>query len=249
MQDLLLVPLIRMISHMSLQVAGVACFAHVLLLRRTELWCKILSSTSDVCLVQVSAGDKVDFFLPIRWVDSPVPEGNFTVEADRKVCCQIVRAALDAKLGQLSGKPKHLNVFRYLAGRYEDFIGAPPVPRNPEEFASSFNIASLEKSAKQRKGLGAVACAVLSGDIGMLQHLVTCRADLDIKLPTLWEIALPAGCTALHLAAIRGSRGLDVLEELLKLRSDANACERHGGPVLCYCQAAKSVDLLVRWLG
>ena len=211
------------------------------------MWCKILSSRSDVPLVEVSGTDKVDFFVPFRWVDAPVPEGNFTVEADREVCCRITHAALEAKLGQLAGKRKHLNVFRYLSGRYEDFIGTPPATRTPESFASNFHIASLEKSAKQRKGVTAVACAILSGDIGMLRYLARSRAQLDMKMPELWEMALPAGCTALHLAAIKGSRGVEVLEELLILRSDPNACEQNGGSVLCYCQHERAVaGLLLR---
>ncbi|CAE7389874.1 warA [Symbiodinium pilosum] len=211
------------------------------------MWCKILSSRSDVPLVGVSSADKVDFFLALRWVDSPVPEGNFSVEADREVCCRITKAALEAKLGQLAGKRKHLNVFRYLAGRYEDFIGTPPRTRTPESFASNFHITSLEKSAKQRKGVTAVACAVLSGDVGMLRHLVKCRAQLDIQMPELWEVGLPPGCTALNLACTRGSRGLDILEELLKLRCDANACDQVGGPALCSCDDDRAVELLVRY--
>ena len=209
------------------------------------MWCKILSSRSNLPLVVISGMDKVDFVIAFRWVDAPVPDGAFSVEADRQLCCRITQSALDAKLARLAVKRRYRSLYRYLAGRYEDYIGAPPLKRNPNVFLSDFRFASLDAAKKQRRGMGAVACAVLSSDTSMLRYLVGCGAKLDQRIPELWELALPQGCTPLHLAAIKGSSGVGVLQELLMLRADANTKEQNGGHVLCYCRDKQAIELLV----
>ncbi|CAE7817443.1 unnamed protein product [Symbiodinium sp. CCMP2456] len=193
----------------------------------------------------VFSAAKVEFVGSLSWVRSPVHEGNFAVESDRKVCSQVVRTAVDTYLAHLRDNDKAGNLFRYFAGRYESFSGLSPPARSLEDFLQAFRFPSLDSALKQRKGIGAVACAAMSGDVGLLRQLVEMKAPLDTKLQGLWEVALPVGSTPVIIAATCGKWGHAALKEMLKLKADPNSACAAGGAALCFCTTPEGVELLV----
>lgn len=217
---------------------------------RTEMWCKLLGSDRvDAPILIVSAADKLEFVGPYSWVQALAQnEGDFAMEGDRLLCRSVVQSALDLKLARLAQDKKQRSWFRYLAARYADFIGAPAPSRNAEDFVSHFRFPSMEACVSTRSGMGAVACAALSGDIAMLRRLVKMKASLEAtKIAALWEAALPLNASPLIMTLTRGNRGEAAAEELLKLRADPNAVEGNGGAPLAYCTTPNSVDLLVAY--
>ncbi|CAK9088675.1 unnamed protein product [Durusdinium trenchii] len=140
----------------------------------------------------------------------------------------------------------------YYAAMYESFLGLPRRSRSLEEFLSYFRFSSLEESFR-RKGMGAMACAVLSADVSLVRHLVALKAPLDVPLPAIVEVdILPApglgkveDWTPLHLATAHSSNSIESLAALLELRGDPNASNRLGHPLLGICDTAEAVELLV----
>ncbi|CAK9075937.1 Serine/threonine-protein phosphatase 6 regulatory ankyrin repeat subunit C [Durusdinium trenchii] len=138
-----------------------------------------------------------------------------------------------------------------------------------EEFLSYFRFSSLEESFR-RKGMGAMACAVLSADVSLVRHLVALKAPLDVPLPAIVEagakVSTASGSggrgegfglgmrgysierrdwTPLHLATAHSSNSIESLAALLELRGDPNASNRLGHPLLGICDTAEAVELLV----
>lgn len=213
---------------------------------RAEMWCKLLSEKSDFPIIVVSAVDDVKFIMPLQWLDCPVHEGQFSYDHDRQEVCEFIKAALTFKLQRLSQK-KNLNLFRYYAARYEHFLGLAAPSRTKEEFLSYFRFPS-EEVALRPKGMCALACAALSSDVSLVRQLVQMKAPLNSKLPPLVEVDVLPDWTPLHLAAAHSSstRGLETMSTLLELRSDPNATNRLGHPLLGICMSAAGVDLLVK---
>eukprot|EP00439_Symbiodinium_sp_Y106_P044700 s3545_g5.t1 len=116
-----------------------------------------------------------------------------------------------------------------------------------ESFLQHFQFASLGSALKQTSGMGAVACAALSGDTAMVRNLVEMRASIETALPELWQVALPIKATPLIMTLTRVDRGQAALVELLKSRADPNSCDGNGGAALCYCTSPQAVDLLVEY--
>ena len=214
---------------------------------RTEMWCKLLAPDSGMPIVVIGGADKAEFVGSTSWVQALVHEGDFAVESDRRICSKVVQAALDQKLRRLARHKHHGNLFRYFAARYEDFVGIPATQRSMECFLVRFGFPSLGSALRQKSGMGAVACAALSGDTAMLGRLVDMRASLETKLPELWEVALPIKATPLIMTLTGGERCTEALVELLKLRADPNSCDGNGGAALCYCTTPRAVDLLVEY--
>eukprot|EP00439_Symbiodinium_sp_Y106_P048028 s1514_g6.t1 len=183
----------------------------------TEMWCKLLGSdTVDVPILIVSAADKLEFVGPYSWVQALAQnEGDFAMEGDRYLCRGVVQGALDLKLARLAHDKKQRSWFRYLAARYGDFIGAPAPSRNAEDFVSHFRFPSMEACISTRSGMGAVACAALSGDIAMVRRLVSMKASLEAtKIPALWEAALPPNASPLIMTLTRTTpNSVDLLVE------------------------------------
>lgn len=213
---------------------------------RAEMWCKLLSEKSDFPIIVVSAVDDVKFIMPLQWLDCPVHEGQFSYDHDRQEVCEFIKAALTFKLQRLSQK-KNLNLFRYYAARYEHFLGLAAPSRTKEEFLSYFRFPP-EEVALRPKGMCALACAALSSDVSLVRQLVQMKAPLNSKLPPLVEVDVLPDWTPLHLAAAHSSstRGLETMSTLLELRSDPNATNRLGHPLLGICMSAAGVDLLVK---
>lgn len=212
---------------------------------RAEMWCKLLSEKSDFPIIVVSAVDDVKFIMPLQWLDCPVHAGQFSYDHDRQEVCEFIKAALTFKLQRLSQR-KNLNLFRYYAARYEDFLGLAAPSRTKEEFLSYFRFPS-EEVALRPKGMCALACAALSSDVSLVRQLVQMKAPLNSKLPPLVEVDVLPDWTPLHLAAAHSSKSsLETMSTLLELRSDPNATNRLGHPLLGICTSAAGVDLLVK---
>ncbi|CAK9075170.1 Squidulin (Optic lobe calcium-binding protein) (SCABP) [Durusdinium trenchii] len=210
---------------------------------RAEMWCKLMSEKSDFPIIVVSATDQAEFIMPVQWLNCPVHAGTFSVAHDRQEVCKFIQAALDFKLERLSCR-KNLNLFRYYAAMYESFLGLPRRSRSLEEFLSYFRFSSLEESFR-RKGMGAMACAVLSADVSLVRHLVALKAPLDVPLPAIVEVDILPDWTPLHLATAHSSNSIESLAALLELRGDPNASNRLGHPLLGICDTAEAVELLV----
>ena len=181
--------------------------------------------------------------MPVHWVRESAHDGYFTVESDRARVAKVMQTAFEAKLGSLHGSPNRLDLFRYLVAGQNRLLGLPNSPLTVESFPARFGFQSMEAAVKAKTGIVATACAVLAEDVGMLRHLVAAGAELNPQLPGVMEAGLTRGWTPLHLAASHCHSS--VVEELLKLKANPNACNLAGMPCLGFCSNVEAVDLLL----
>jgi len=182
----------------------------------------------------------------MQWLKSPVHEGVFSLDNDRAAVCKLIQEALDFKLARLS-RQKSLDIYRYFAARYTDFLGLPKKRRSLPEFLSYFNFPSMEAAVKQKKGMGAMACAALSGDAGLLRQLAEAKAPMDTKLPEISELDVLPDWTPLHLAGVRHDEDAEAVAALLELRADPNKVNKLGHPILGTCESPRAIELLVKY--
>jgi len=215
---------------------------------RTEMWCKLLLSCKHPIVV-IYGKNCAQFATPMDWINFYVHEGEFRSEADHKQCREVVRRCLEFRMAQLSRNPESLQLYRYYAARFEDFLNLPVAERTPSLFLTHFNFRSMEEAVKQNKGMGAVACAAASGDIKMLQFFIEAGAPVATPVgKDLLEVEVQPGSLPLHLAVRRGIRGEATAAELLKLRADPGYAGKGLTmlPPLCFTHSPGAVDILVQ---
>jgi len=209
---------------------------------RLELWCKMLSANVEFPTVLVTAADKVEFVLPMHWLDNPPQDGAFSYRKDREVVLRVMEKALRAKL-RLLKDTKKWNLYRYYMARYDILLGQPCRQRSPEEFQRDFRFESLASA----RGMTPMACAALSGDANMVSQLCDAQLDVDRFIGTLPEVYIMESLTPLMLTMWLGWRCHKVANALLERRANANATTAVGGePVLSFCKTPAAVDLLVQ---
>ncbi|CAJ1347634.1 unnamed protein product [Effrenium voratum] len=210
---------------------------------RLELWCKMLSANVELPVVLVSAAHKIDFAMPIAWIDDPPDEGAFTYEADRGTVSFVMKTILRTKIRN-SKADKKWEVYRYFIARYDTLLGRPPRQRTMEAFMKDFQLKSLDS----KKGMCPLLCATLSGDVGMITHLCNAGADVNRFYGKLPEVYIFQSVSPLMLAVWMSWRTPEIAQTLLARSADATACSRGGAPepVVGFCKSAALVELLVQ---
>lgn len=100
------------------------------------------------------------------------------------------------------------------------------------------------QSLGQRRGLGPLACAVLSGDVAILRQLVEKKARLDCRAKDLQQFDVIPGLTPLHLAA-KHSCDCAAIIELLELKADVNETDALGTSALGHAGSKEVVQVLL----
>ena len=207
---------------------------------RTEMWCKILSPhASDIPVIVISSSESANFAMP-HWLQYPVPTGQFAIESDLLLCCQVVRKSLEHKLSQL--RQKDVSQFRFFTARFDRMVGLPPQTRSMERFWSDF---AFQPGVLKQKGLSPTACATLAEDGEVLRNLVAAKASLESTGADMTKLGVPPGMRPLHLATTFASKNLRLLETLLDLRANINFSPPTASAPLSYCRTPAAVELLV----
>ena len=213
---------------------------------RLELWCKMMSMSTKATLpvVVISAPDKIEFAMPITWIDLPPHEGDFTYEEDRRRIFQVVKMAVSSKIRYLNNSRK-LDVFRFFVARYDTILGRPLRRRTLQEFLSDFRFKSLE-SAKRINCMSPIVCAVLAGDEELLKIL--CNAGLDVNrwVDPLPEVYIVEAMSPLMLALWLSWRSIGVVTTLLEHNANVHSTTGLGNPVLGFCASSQLVELLLQ---
>lgn len=208
---------------------------------RTEFWCKLLSTRSNIPIIVVTGKQAAKFSMPM-WFRHPVHSGQFLVERDREACSQVIQTALDKHLSELSRSKNQMSYRLYLA-LYEDMGGLKCKQRSMQDFLWEF---SFSQPLQQYKGLGPAACAALTGDDQLLRSVVAAKASLQTRAPAIMEVMNIQGFTPLHFAVWFRSQDLQILETLLELRADVNSSTLSAMPPVHLCRTVGALELLVR---
>ena len=228
---------------------GLACDFHSWLKRgwcRTELWCKFLSTNSQIPVIIAKGADVAHFSTP-QWYRHPVCAGEFSVEQDRTTCCVVIEKALSRYVAEL-GAAKKMTAYRFYNALFqeltglEEMVGVSFTEKKIQGFMEEF---CFSPGPQKHKGLGPAACAVLRGEHELLRELVGCKASLETHAPGMPEVFNMPDFTPLHLAVWFKSHDLKVLETLLELKADPNSSTMNVAPPLGFCRTVGAVDLLV----
>lgn len=141
---------------------------------RAEMWCKLLSERSNVPIVVVTASDRAEFDHPMMWMRSPVHQGDFGLESDRRKVSRFIYKALSLKLQRLreSKRKKDLNLYRFLMARADEISGKAVCHDTMEEFLRKYMFSSPNDAIQFQVGMTGLACATLSGQTEMMQDAV-----------------------------------------------------------------------------
>ena len=208
---------------------------------RMEMWCKQLSTMSDIPVIVIPNSREAHFARP-QWLHYPVDRGKFTVESDSIHCCQVIEKSVDNKLSIL--RFKDMNQFRFYTASKERMSGLPPKQRNWEEFWHDF---ALVPGVFKQKGLGPLECATLAEDSQMIRNLVAARASLESRAPNMTKLEVLKGQRPLHLATTFARDSLQTMKTLLELRANPNSRPAMTHAPLARCGSASAVELLVRY--
>jgi len=221
---------------------------------RSELWSRALCLRDTIPPIAVHSEDKAEFIGSSSFEYSLAPDGEFSFESDRVVCVILLQDALQAKLNHIknlmtmkSDSKSDVDVYRYLTARFHEFLGLENQQRMIKAFLRDFAFPSA-LALDQPSGMGAVACAALSEDVGMLVEVAEAEAPFDP--PVNRKLDFVSDTSPLHMIARRGEPGEAMLMKLLQLRANPNAADGYEGlPPLASCHSPGAVEALVMYGG
>ncbi|CAJ1406562.1 unnamed protein product [Effrenium voratum] len=215
---------------------------------RMEMWCKMLSekaSSASMPMIVVSSPDRATLETPPHWIDRPPHEGNVTFDTDHDVIFSVMQHVLDQRLKFLGAKGKS-DSYQYLLARYEAILGLPVPELSLEVFCSHFGFSSVEAATLSTRNIGAMACAVASGNAKAIYALAEAGVSPNLHLKPVPDVRIMSSLSLIHLAVDVSWRQPEVLQALLELRADPNEYDDNGHPVLGFCRTARDVEALVR---
>lgn len=192
-------------------------------------------------MLLISGDEGVKFLRAHFWLYATVHEGGFTIEEDREGLKPIMEFFLRERLADLLLLQK-LDEFRYFLGRFERITGSAPKTRSFEEFLTDFQF--NQRSLGQTKGIGPLACAVLSGDVELIPTLVQRRANLHCRASKNLDLDIIPGLTPLHFAAKHACDPAAIMA-LLALRADVNETDAIGTSVIGHAGTKEIAKLLI----
>ncbi|CAE7838245.1 unnamed protein product [Symbiodinium microadriaticum] len=194
---------------------------------RAEWWCHLLSNKPDTSVIVVYSCREAEFMFPLSWQENKVSEGEFTVEADRRVVAKLGERALESKISFLSTAGP-LSRYRYYLAQRPQLLCQRSEDFSLTEFLSHFRFPDrLEEAIQDTSSMSPVLCAVFAGDAKILRALLENRADANQKLYGLSDLGFYDGQTVL-MAATKSRQTPKVLSTLIDLRADVNAATRIG---------------------
>lgn len=212
---------------------------------RTELWCKMLSPGAEppIAVFNHDHAECLESNLDLLPRD-----GEYSMDLDCAECSLSIRLALDTKLAFMrkelkDDRPIDMDHFRYLVSRYCELSDLPEKERPLLDFLADFAFESVE-ALRQPSGIGAVACAVLSGDQQILAEVVEAHGaplDTPIRCPHFGISEM----RPIHLASSRKG-GEALLTKLLQLRANPDAAIGDYAAPLASCRSPAAVEVLVQ---
>lgn len=210
---------------------------------RAELWCHVLSNKPDTRVILVLLATEVEFMFALNWQHNRISDGQFTVEADRKVVVQLGHLALQCKIEQLS-KIGPLNSYRFYTASMPRLFDQDREPFTSTGFVEDFRFPSLQAAAEDQSSMNGVLCAVFAGDGDMVRLLVQQRADVNAQLHGLSQLGYFDSQTPL-MAALKSQQGASVVSALLEMRADTEIRSRTAIKCSYLVRSPEHVELLL----
>ena len=208
---------------------------------RAELWLHMLSSSED-SVVTINSSEEVKFLFPYDWLQNPVSDGQFTMEADKEVVISLCEQALETRMRELEFSGP-LRTYRFYRAHQPSMFGQTYSHTGVQTFIDTFRFSSLREAALDQSSMNGLMCAVFCGDTTMLRLLAGSKADVNLRVHGLGQLGYFDGQSLLVTAA-KSSRRADVLATLLELRADLNAKSPAGLTVAMMVKSPEQLRVL-----
>jgi len=219
----------------------------------TRGWCLtervacVLSPTHKP-LLQLANTTNLSVSTGMSWLHEFPADGNFTVESDRLITCDLTLKLLARKsLNYLKeGDLARFRIFISLTARAlagcPDPDKKPKLPDTLEEFYSNYRFHKEQDTFE--KGLTPLMLAAISSNVLVVKELVKAKADLEATiLEPIPELDVNVGHTVLALATALASAV--TVSTLIELRADLNASDTgFGNDPLHYASGFGNLDAI-----
>ncbi len=160
-----------------------------------------------------------------------ISDGTFTVESDREVVAKLGEMALTGKIESLL-RWGRLDDYRFYISLQQKLLNQTKQTWDLPSFLEHFKFPSMDAAVKDQSGMTGMLCAILSGDVEILQTLVQQNANVNARITGLRHLGYSDTVTMLMVAVYSG-QDLQMLSKLMALRADPNlACISDSGSII-----------------
>lgn len=156
----------------------------------------------------------------------------FTVESDRAVVEKLGEVALNSKIQCLQVLGPSVDYRFYLAYQDKLLNQTKQSCQDLPSFLHHFHFPSVEAAVKHESGMTGMLCAILGGDVEILQTLVQHHGDVNARISGLAHLGFGDTHSLLMVAAASG-QDAKMLQTLMMLHADPNvACISDSGSIV-----------------
>ena len=207
---------------------------------RAELWCRLLSNRKDTSVVVIFSVKEALYIVPSDWQRNLIADGLFTVESDRAQVVKLGEMAMASKIQHLR-QWGPMSQYRFYLARSPQLLNQKRVTWELWEFLQHFHFPDIESAIKEECGMTGMLCAVLAGDVNIMQQLVERRANPNARVCGLSDIGYYDTQTLL-MTAVKSSQDSNVLSALMSMHADPNAVSRLVGYRVAAAWLAQTPD-------
>ena len=207
---------------------------------RAELWCRLLSNRKDTSVVVIFSVKEALYIVPSDWQRNLIADGLFTVESDRAQVVKLGEMAMASKIQHLR-QWGPMSQYRFYLARWPQLLNQKRVTWELWEFLQHFHFPDIESAIKEECGMTGMLCAVLAGDVNIMQQLVERRANPNARICGLSDIGYYDTQTLL-MTAVKSSQDSNVLSALMSMHADPNAVSRLVGYRVAAAWLAQTPD-------
>ena len=199
---------------------------------RAELWCRLLSNRRDTSVVVIFSARETLYILPHDWQRNLISDGLFTVESDRAVVVKLGEMALRSKIEHLNQLGPVTDYRFHLAQQPRLLQQRSLGFGDLQSFLEHFGFTTLEAAVKHERGMTGMLCAIMAGDMDIVQTLVKQRADANARVSGLAHLGYSDSLTLLMVSSY-GNQDSKMLSLLISLHADPNlSCISETGSIL-----------------
>lgn len=143
---------------------------------------------------------KTLYILSLDWQRNLISDGLFTVESDRAVVVKLGDMALQSKKQHLN-ELGPLTDYRFHLSQQPRLLNQTKNGLELQSFLQHFNFPNIDAAVKHESGMTGMLCAILEGDVNIVQTLVEHHGDVNVRVSGIRHLGYSDGLTLLMIAS------------------------------------------------
>ena len=171
------------------------------------------------------------YILSLDWQRNLISDGLFTVESDRAVVVKLGEMALQSKKQHLN-ELGPLTDYRFHLAQQPRLLNQTKKGLELQSFLQHFNFPNIDAAVKHESGMAGMLCAILEGDVNIVQALVEHHGDVNVRVSGIRHLGYSDGLTLLMVASY-GVPDSKMLFVLINLHADPSlSCISETGSII-----------------